>query len=141
MNKAVFYKVYEEANQFSKDIFVIEFRDCKLESCICYGKDVRGTINTILKNENNIITNIYKRLYDPESLSVNGVFIETDDIGLMGYEKGVEMYLEQVKGKIDISTSCKIIFPENVKRLSTSFLGDCLRSLSTMWDYRQYRRE
>lgn len=126
MNKAVFYKAYEEADQFPKDIFVIEFRDCKLESCICCGKDVRGTINTILKNENNIITNIYKRLYDPESLSRNAVFIETDDIVLMGYEEGVEMYLEQVKGKIDIRTSCKIIFPENVKRLSTSFLRGML---------------
>lgn len=127
MNKAVFYKAYEEADQFPKDIFVIEFRDCKLESygdesCICCGKDVRGTINTILKRESNIITNVYKRLYDPENLSVNGVFVKTEEIGLVGYDKGVQMYLEQVKGEIDIRTSCKIIFPENVKRLSTSFL-------------------
>lgn len=131
MNKAVFYKVYKEANQFPDDTFIIEFKNSKLEyyggeSCICLGKDISSNIDTVLKNPDNVITNIYKRVYNPSSDMRNTVFIETAYSGLAGYDEGVTMYREQVKGNINISIPCKIIFPLTVHRLSSSFLQGLL---------------
>ena len=42
--------------------------------------------------------------------------------GLAGYDYGKQIYAEQVEGKIDISRKATIIFPDNIKRIASSFV-------------------
>lgn len=42
--------------------------------------------------------------------------------GLAGYDYGKEIYIKQVKDKVDISKKIIIIFPDNIKRIASSFV-------------------
>lgn len=40
---------------------------------------------------------------------------------LAGYDYGYEVYNSQIKGKIDVYTNFTIIFPDQIKRVASSF--------------------
>lgn len=42
--------------------------------------------------------------------------------GLAGYDFGVEIYNSQVGNKIDFNNNTEIVFPNNIKRIASSFI-------------------
>lgn len=54
----------------------------------------------------------------------NTIIIHVDKsiTGLAGYNYGKKVYMEQVFGKVDLSKPMKIVFPDNIQRMASSFI-------------------